>query len=233
MSNPHVFTNTDLEDHAFHSMVEMHAIRYAEELLIGKGFEYLSIPSMVTRETIESQGLVSWDHSLKVQTNFGEFALSGSAEQGLLEFFRGHVVAPSYWFATNQCFRNESTTAANFRLLEFRKVEQFGFCSNLNDVSTTMKDFLDNATLIYRRAFEMSRSLKGDKIPDFRLFECSDITGGALKKVDLEYLHTNGSWLELASCTYYGSELAERFDIKGATDIVSCTAFASPRGLFL
>lgn len=227
------FTNTDLEAHVMNSLIELHAIRYAEEVLVGKGFTYLSIPSLVTRDTIEKQGLVSWDHSLKVQTNFGEYALSGSAEQGLLEFFQGHVMAPAYYFATNQCFRNESTTAPNFRLLEFRKVEQLGFCSNLKDVEATMKDFLDNAELIYERAFKMSMGLRGDLTTNFRLFECSDIDGDARKKVDLEYLHPSGSWLELASCTYYESSLAERFGIRGATDIVSCTGFASPRGLFL
>lgn len=226
-----VFTNHNIEDHMMNSMVELHAIRYAEKLLISKGFTYLSISSMITRETLHHQGLISWEQSLKVSTSFGDFALSGSAEQGLLEFFRGHVVEPSYWFATNQCFRNESSIAPNFRLLEFRKVEQFGFCSNLKDVSATMKDFLDNAEAIYRRAYAMSKGGNGSDL-NLRLLSV-DAQYEACSKVDLEYLHPNGQWLELASCTHYSPGLAEAFSIKGATDIVSCTAFASPRGLFL
>src|SRR5579885_3260436 len=86
------------------------------EHLESKGFTYLAIPSSINWLTFHRQEL-----NLAVPI-FGVdhvHCLGGSAEQGLLERFSDQEVQPGFYYARNQCFRNELEYSGLCRVKEF------------------------------------------------------------------------------------------------------------------
>ena len=186
-------------------------------ILESNQFHYLSIPSTVTRETIERQGVVSWEKVIKLSDTT---CLSGSAEQGILEKFTDQEILGAEWrvYAENQCFRNETTYVGLKYLREFRKLEQFVFCGPDNWepgfqlVLNLAKQLLEENEITYREVDVTTRD-----------------PGYHIKKVDLEVLTKTYGWLETHSCTYFGDEQTRRFGIRGLTHTISNTGVASPR----
>lgn len=177
------------------------------------GFTYLAVPSMVSRSTIERQGLIPWEKTFKVNDRV---ALAGSAEQGLYERFADTLVqAHSYW-AHNQCFRNEDTYIPGVRLREFRKTELFGFASSKDEAMEEMAR---------ARAIVEHFLLHRVRLRRVYLTE----PGPHKWKQDLECLTRDHGWLETHSLVYYGEEMTRRFGITGATHSWCATGLASPR----
>lgn len=70
------------------SMLEADLFRDMETILQLNGFQFLSVPSIVTKETYERQGTVPWEKVFRISE---DMALAGSAEQGILEMFTGKL----------------------------------------------------------------------------------------------------------------------------------------------
>lgn len=189
-------------------------LQFEEDLKKG-GFIYHSIPSLVTKDTIERQGMISWEKVFKIDDNF---ALAGSAEQGILEQFKGASVYHHRIYAKNQCFRNEPEYEGLKRLREFQKIEQFVFCedwavkSNLEIILSTAQQFLTRHNIKYRTVNVTTRD------PGYHVL-----------KYDIEILTDTYGWMETHSCSYFGEEQTKRFNITGATHTLSNTGIASPR----
>lgn len=178
-------------------------------------YTYLSVPSLVQRSTIERQGAIPWDWTLKV---VGDQALSGSAEQGILEHFADQEVAPKRYWAHNQCFRNEDHYEGWLRLREFRKTELFSFCHE-KQWETEFEALLSTAT----------RFLKELDLTYRVVDKTKDDPGYHVQKYDVEVLTKTYGWIETHSCSYFGEEQSRRFGITGATHTLSNTGLASPR----
>jgi seryl-tRNA synthetase len=199
--------------------LERELFRMVADVLKLHDFQYLSVPSTITRDTIERQGVVAWEHILRLSDTHG---LAGSAEQGILEMFKGQRVGGKNSqlrvFADNQCFRNEREYVGFKYLREFRKLEQFVFCDSTN--------WEENFELVMKIA-KSPLILHGI---EYRVVDVTNRDPGYHKlKKDIEVFTAAYGWLETHSCTYFGEEQTKRFEVTGLTHTISNTGLASPR----
>lgn len=196
--------------------LERKLMRRLEECIEASGFEYYSIPSLLTKETYIRQDTIPWEAVFRVND---DLALSGSAEQGILEFFTGKTIEEELQiYAMNQCFRNEALLDGVKKLYEFNKMELFVFSEPKN----------------WESWFERILKLPLKVMEEFNLkYRVVDTTrkdpGYHLKKYDIEVLTKTYGWMETHSCSYFGDEQTKRFDIGGGFHTLSNTGFASPR----
>lgn len=185
-----------------------------EIFIKNKGFQYLSVPSLITKETYERQNIVPWEKVFKINS---EHALAGSAEQAILQYFTGKKVISQLIYAKNQCFRSEPEYEGLKRLKEFIKLEQFVFCEE--------KDWKDRFDLILTNA----TTFLNEYDIEYRVIDANKDPGYHIKKFDIEVQTRSYGWLETHSCSYFGEEQTKRFNISGATHTLSNTGIASPR----
>lgn len=198
------------------SKLEFELFREFEDMLLSKGFQYLSLPSAGSWEVIEKQEVVTKEYSLGIDDRQ---ALFGSAEQAFLEYFQNlEVKEERLLFSLNECFRNEQDLDGLVRLREFKKLEQYCFCKPenaekyFNLLLNNSAEFLEKHGIEYR-------------IVDKTLED----PGYHIKKYDIEVKTKKYGWLETHSCTYFGEEQTKRLNIKGGLHTISNTGIASPR----
>lgn len=198
------------------SKLELELFREFEDMLLEKGYKYLSLPSAGSWDVIEKQEVVTKEYSLGIDERQ---ALFGSAEQGFLEYFQNkEVTEEQYLFSFNECFRNEQNLEGLKRLREFKKLEQFCFCKKEN-VSKAFDELLNNSI----------EFLKRHNI-EYRIVDRTHLDPGYhIKKYDIEVKTKQYGWLETHSCTYFGEEQTKRLNIKGGLHTISNTGIASPR----
>jgi seryl-tRNA synthetase len=195
------------------SKLERDLMREFSDMLESKGFKYLYVPSIIRQDSFSRQGLDV--DTLRIDT---DTVLSGSAEQGILEYFTDSYVEPQLIYAQNTCFRQEDVYEGFKRLKEFNKLEQFCFTTE-NKWKEKFDLLLDNATTFLNR-----------KGITNRVVNVTDRDGGYHKvKFDVEIYTKTYGWLESHSCSYFGTEQTDRFNITGATHTISNTGLASPR----
>lgn len=194
------------------SKIEKKLFDEFSDMLEKKGFQYLSIPTSISWDTFLKQGAVANTLS------YDEHVLGGSAEQGILEYFSNKEVNLMKIYAKNTCFRKEEQYRDAIRLKEFIKLEQFCFC-NENQWEENFELLLTNAT-----NFLTEKDIKHRVI---------DVTkkdsGYHIRKYDIEIYSVKHGWVESHSCSYFGTNQSERFNITGANHTISNTGLASPR----
>jgi len=198
------------------SDLERRLFRAFEQSLVRGGFTYLSTPSSLPWKTIVSQDVVLPEDVLGFDT---VHCLSGSAEQGILHYFRGKEVSPCRLFADNQCWRKEAALQGLKTVQEFRKIEQFSFVRPDN--------WQSEFNLLLENAYQF---LKQFDFLDIRVVDCTEADLGYHHlKYDIEVKTDQYGWMETHSCSYFADEQVQRFDIKGDVHTVSNTGLASPR----
>lgn len=198
------------------SKLEFELFREFEDMLLKKGYKYLSLPSAGSWEVLDRQEAVTRDQSLGIDERQ---ALFGSAEQGFLEYFMDKEVNEEQcFFSINECFRKEKDLDGLIRLREFKKLEQYCFCRPENsekyfeELLNNSIDFLKKYNIEYRIV---------DKTKDDPGYHC--------KKYDIEVKTKKYGWLETHSCTYFKDEQTKRLGIRGGLHTISNTGIASPR----
>ena len=199
------------------SLLEKRILDECCKHLEDRGFQYLSIPSMITWGTWKRQDIILPVPILTIE-NDSEACLAGSAEQGILERFTDQKVEPRLIYAKNQCFRNEKEYQDLLRVQEFTKVEQFCF--------TTAAAWEERFNYLMESATSFLKKL------DIK-HRVRDVTkvdpGYHIRKYDIEIETISYGWMESHSCSYFGEEQSKRFGITGATHTISNTGIASPR----
>jgi len=198
------------------SLLEKKLFIEFEDMLDGKGFRYLSIPSLTRWNNFERQSIEDIFKSLSVDHIHN---LSGSAEQGILQYFSDSIVELQLIYSKNQCFRHENYGYEGLkRCKEFVKLEQFCFCNDY--------DWKENFDLLLTNATSFLNKYN----IEFRVVDVSKLDlGYHIKKYDIEVKTKQYGWMETHSCTYFGEEQSKRFGITGATHTISNTGIASPR----
>ena len=198
------------------SKLEFELFREFEDMLLKKGYKYLSLPSAGSWEVIDRQEAVKRDQSLGIDERQ---ALFGSAEQGFLEYFMDKEIKEEQcYFSINECFRKEQQLDGLLRLREFKKLEQYCFCKPensekyFNELLNNSIDFLKKYNIEYRVV---------DKT--------KEDSGYHYKKYDIEVNTKKYGWMETHSCTYFKDEQTKRLGIKGGLHTISNTGIASPR----
>lgn len=177
-------------------------------------YQYVSVPSMVDRDTIERQGVVAWEQCFRVGD---ELALAGSAEQGFLQLAKDRPAQLGRYWAHNQCFRKEKALVPWLRQYEFLKTELYVICDPADWEGE------------YEQCLRLGESFMGSLGYTVRRRDCTRDPGYHRSKTDLEVLTRRYGWVETHSCTYFGDEQAMRLGMCGPVHTVSCTGAASPR----
>lgn len=198
------------------SKLEFNLFREFEDMLLKKGYKYLSLPSAGSWEVIDRQEIVTREQSLGIDERQ---ALFGSVEQGFLEYFMDKEVNEEQcYFSINECFRKEQHLDGLIKLREFKKLEQYCFCKKEN-AEKYFNELLNNST----------NFLKKYNI-EYRIIDKTmDDPGYHFKKYDIEVKTKKYGWLETHSCTYFKDEQTKRLGIKGGLHTISNTGIASPR----
>lgn len=196
------------------SIIEREILSSCIDFLLTKGMRYLSIPSTITTKTFVTQDIATDTFA------YGEYdVLAGSAEQGILQYFSNTEVQPMNICSENTCFRVEDHYNDLKNVKEFRKVEQFAFCTK-EESHNTFNQLLKNAL----------EFLEAIGISNYRLRDVTKSDPGYHKyKIDIEVWTDQYGWLETHSCSYFGEEQTKRYNITGATHTVSNTGIAVPR----
>lgn len=198
------------------SKLEFDLFREFEDMLLEKGYKYLSLPSAGSWEVIDRQEVVTRDYSLGIDDRQ---ALFGSAEQGFLEYFQDSEVNDElFLFSLNECFRNEQNLNELKSLREFKKLEQYCFCKPEN-AEKCFNELLNNSIEFLKR-HDIEYRVVDKTLED---------PGYHIKKYDIEVKTNKYGWLETHSCTYFADEQTKRLNIKGGMHTISNTGIASPR----
>jgi seryl-tRNA synthetase len=202
------------------SYVEFSLFREFENILINKEFTYLSMPSSVSKESLLKQGINvdALFSKSELYPNKPAQVLTGSAEQGILNYFSNSVVSTEkFIFCNNQCFRGEEGNYSKIRNREFKKIEMFCFTAenawqdNFYKLLSIAIDFLEKHRII------------------FKVVDKTGEEGYHLFKSDIEVYTKEYGWLETHSCAYFGDNQVSRYNIQGGIHTISCTGLASPR----
>lgn len=198
------------------SKLEFDLFREFEDMLLEKGYKYLSLPSAGSWDVVEKQEVVTCEYSLGIDERQ---ALFGSAEQGFLEYFQNkEIMEEMFMFSFNECFRNEQSLDGLQRLREFKKLEQYCFCKKEN-ADKCFNELLNNSI-----SFLEKHNIK------YRVVDkTKEDPGYHLKKYDIEVWTKKYGWMETHSCTYFGDEQTKRLNIGGGFYTISNTGIASPR----
>lgn len=197
--------------------VERRAINACIDAAAARGFSYISVPSLVSAETVALQEIGVEPHKVDDRA-----VLSGSAEQGILQLLSRRTITGEFKLcAFNHCFRREDALDRLYRLTEFKKVELFVACKTDN-----WERRFDECLHF---AEDMAKLVGADCT---RISDTVSDPGYHIKKMDVEVLTKAHGWIEVCSCSYFGKEQMMRMEIGGRDYCtISCTGLAVPRAL--
>lgn len=181
-------------------------IRYAIDLMIKKGYDYIEPPLMLHgKEIFASMDKAAIEQS--VYSIIGEdLHLIGTSEQSILAMHSKQTIPewelPKKYFSYSMCFRKEVgahgiNDKGLWRTHQFNKVEQFVFCKP-EDSEKIYDELLDNSEEV----------LQGLELP-YRVIEiCTgDLADWKYRSADLEVWRPTtksyGEIMSLSNCTDY------------------------------
>ncbi|HUW42420.1 MAG TPA: serine--tRNA ligase, partial [Rectinemataceae bacterium] len=223
-------------------ILELALVRYALDILMGKGFTLFTTPDIAKTEILEGIGFNPRGAESNVYTVEGEGAcLIGTAEITLGGYYSGSILEkaqlPLKLAGLSHCFRREAGAAGQFskglyRVHQFTKVEMFSYC--LPEDSDALHEEL--------RGIE-EEIFSGLGIP-FRVVDtCSgDLGAPAYRKWDLEAWmpgRNGGEWGEVTSTSNCTDYQARRLNVKFKDEdgknkyvhMLNGTAIACSRGI--
>lgn len=183
--------------------LELALTQYGLDLLIEKGFNYLTVPHMVNTNTALGAGFApkNSDASNEYYIEGEDLTLIGTSEAPLTGYHAGEVLdaskMPLMYVGYSPCYRKEAGTYGKhtrglFRVHQFNKLEMYAFC--LPEQS--------------KEVHEKIRSIEEEiwqklGIP-YRVVNIAsgDLGAPAAKKYDIEYWSkVDGQYRELTSCS--------------------------------
>jgi seryl-tRNA synthetase len=204
------------------------------------GYELLSVPSLVKRETLLGTGYLPQGEEDLYKTQDGDY-LAGTAEVATMAYFMDEVLPvenlPKKFLAFSPCFRREAgshgkDTKGLVRVHEFYKWEQVILCEA--DHSTSVKYHEE----IARLSEEIWQMLK---IPYHVVANCGgDLGLGQVKKYDIEaWVPSENTYRETHSASYFHDFQTRRLNIRYKdkdgkmrfAHSLNNTALATPRAL--
>lgn len=180
-----------------------------------KGFELLSVPSLVRREAFLGTGYLPQGEEDLYKTQDGEY-LAGTAEVATMGYHMDEIVElgndPIKFLAFSPCFRREAGAHGKdvrglIRVHEFYKWEQVVLCKAEHDESVRLHDWLN------RNTEEFIELLN---IPYHTVVNCSgDLGLGQVKKYDVElWVPAEQKYREISSASYFHDFQTRRLNIR-------------------
>ena len=180
-----------------------------------KGFELLSVPSLVRREVFMGTGYLPQGEEDLYKTQDGDF-LAGTAEVATMGYYMDEVIPLGddaiKFLAFSPCFRREAGAHGKdvrglIRVHEFFKWEQVVLCKAEHDESVRIHEWLNRNT-------EEFIELLG--IPYHTVANCGgDLGLGQVKKYDVElWVPAEKKYREISSASYFHDFQTRRLNIR-------------------
>jgi seryl-tRNA synthetase len=199
-------------------LLELALVRWALELLGGKGFEPVIPPVLVREEALYGTGMLPDTEQQLYTLPEDELYLAGTSEVPLASLHAGQILEgerlPIRYAGFSTCFRREAGAAGKdtrgiFRVHQFDKVEMFTFVRP------------EEAAEEHERLLAIEEEiLQALEIP-YRVVNIAvgDLGASAAKKYDLEaWLPGQERFRELTSCSNTTDFQARRLDIRHRPD---------------
>ncbi len=213
---------------------------YTLQVMTGKGFSPMIVPSMVRREAFMGTGYLPQSEDDLYKNQDGEY-LAGTGEVATMGYYMNETLEkselPKKMIAFSPCFRREigahgKDTKGLIRVHEFFKFEQVVLCEANHETTVQFHEELT------ANAEEVIRGLG---LPYHVVVNCGgDLGLGQVKKYDIEaWVPSEGKYRETHSSSYFHDFQARRLNTRyrdedGKTRFVHSlnnTAIATPRVL--
>jgi len=215
-------------------------LRFAMDLMIGKGFVPLSVPLLMKDEAMRGTGYYPGSEEQTYRMEKDQLNLVGTAEVPLTAYRMGEILdaeeLPLKYAALSSCFRREAGAAGKdtyglYRIHQFDKVEQVVICQNSAEASARFhNEILSNAEAVMQ-ALELPYRVAN---------VCTgDLGRGQAKKFDIEaWMPSRENYCETHSASKFYEFQARRMNLRykepGTKKNVFChtlnnTVIASPR----
>ena len=211
----------------------------AQKHFLEKGFEPISVPSLVRKETLMGTGYIPGGEDDLYKTQ-DELYLSGTGEVATMAYFMDEVlpkqILPKKFLAFSPCFRREAgshgkDTKGLIRVHEFFKWEQVVLCEASHEESVKWHEWIN------RNTEEFVEKLG---IPYRTVVNCGgDLGLGQVKKYDIElWVPNENKYREISSASYFHDFQTRRLNIRYKDDdklrfVHSLNSTAAPTPRFL
>jgi seryl-tRNA synthetase len=198
--------------------LEFALVRWALELLSGKGFVPVVPPVLVREEALYGTGFLPDTEQQIYRLPEDELYLVGTSEVALASLHDGEIIEagrlPLRYAGFSPCFRREAGAAGRdtrgiFRVHQFDKVEMFSFVAP------------EDAPAEHERILEIEEEILTALGLPYRVMNIAvtDLGSSAAKKYDCEaWLPSQGRYRELTSCSNTTDYQARRLNIRMRRD---------------
>lgn len=215
-------------------------LRFAMDLMIGKGYVPLSVPLLMKDEAMQGTGYYPGSEDQTYRMEKDQLNLAGTAEVPLTAYRMGEILNPEEiplkYVAFSSCFRREAGAAGKdtyglYRIHQFDKVEQVVICENSIERSYKYHDeILGNAEAV----------MQALELPYRVVNVCTgDLGRGQAKKFDIEaWMPSRKNYCETHSASKFYEFQARRMNLRYKDPItkknlfchtLNNTVIASPR----
>ena len=215
-------------------------LRFAMDLIVGRGYVPLSVPLLVKDEAMRGTGYYPGSEEQTYRMEKDQLNLVGTAEVPLTAYRMGEILdaeeLPLKYVALSSCFRREAGAAGKdtyglYRIHQFDKVEQVVICTSSAEESNKYhQEILANAEAVMQ-ALELPYRIAN---------VCTgDLGRGQAKKFDIEaWMPSRGNYCETHSASKFYEFQARRMNLRykdpAAKKNLFChtlnnTVIASPR----
>jgi seryl-tRNA synthetase len=191
-------------------------LRFAIDLMVGKGYVPLSVPLLMKDEAMRGTGYYPGSEEQTYRMEKDQLNLVGTAEVPLTAYRMGEILdaeeLPLKYVALSSCFRREAGAAGKdtyglYRIHQFDKVEQVVICQNSADESKKYhEEILANAEAVMRAL----------RLPYRVVNVCTgDLGRGQAKKFDIEaWMPSRGNYCETHSASKFYEFQARRMNLR-------------------
>jgi seryl-tRNA synthetase len=195
-------------------MLELALVRWALELLGGKGFEPVVPPVLVREEALFGSGFLPDTEQQIYRVPEDDLYLVGTSEVALASLHAGEILAagevPRRYAGFSPCFRREAGAAGRdtrgiFRVHQFDKVEMFAFVAP------------DQSEAEHERLLAIEEEIMQALGLPYRVVNIAvdDLGASATKKYDVEaWLPGQQRYRELTSCSNTTDFQARRLNVR-------------------
>ncbi len=191
-------------------------LRFAMDLMVGKGYVPLSVPLLMKDEAMRGTGYYPGSEEQTYRMEKDQLNLAGTAEVPLTAYRMGEILdaeeLPLKYVALSSCFRREAGAAGKdtyglYRIHQFDKVEQVIVCENSAEESKKYHgEILANAEAVMRAL----------ELPYRVVNVCTgDLGRGQAKKFDIEaWMPSRGNYCETHSASKFYDFQARRMNLR-------------------
>ncbi|MBT6784626.1 MAG: serine--tRNA ligase [Planctomycetes bacterium] len=222
------------------ALLELAVLRFALDLVVGRGFTPMIVPTMVKYEPLFGTAYFPGGEDQTYEIPQDNLYLTGTSEVPVTAFHSGELLEesqlPIRYAGWSTCYRREAGAAGRdtkglYRIHQFNKVEQVIICKNDVEESLEHHEFIRNNAEDILQAME---------IPYRVVDVCTgDLGVGQARKFDIEAWMPSRGWGETHSASRFHDYQSRRMDLRYRGEdgkvhfchTLNNTAIATPRVL--